>query len=206
VKWQKQIEVMELPYYFRTTLSDLPLAEEYICLPDEVRMGAAQAMGLSGLPRVGLVWAAGKWNPARSVPFAQFARLLDIEACEFWNLQGGAEHEAWKAVPPEPRMRDAEECGDGLLTLAAVIGEMDLVITVDTLAAHLAGAMGKPAWVLLQHTADWRWMKDRSESAWYPSLRLFRQPAQDDWGWLIARVHDELQCYLNTSIQRKNPQ
>jgi hypothetical protein len=198
VEWEKQIEVMELPYYFRTTLDDLPIAEKYICVPGEVRTRVAQTMGAPAIPRVGVVWAAGDWNRARSLPFAELARLLAIEGCEFWNLQGGAEHDAWKAVSRRPRLRDAAECGEGILTLAAVIGEMDLVITVDTLAAHLAGAMGKPAWVLLEHAADWRWMRERSDTPWYPTLRLFRQPAQNDWRGLVSAVSDELKDYLRS--------
>jgi ADP-heptose:LPS heptosyltransferase len=73
-----------------------------------------------------------------------------------------------------------------------MISELDLVITVDTLAAHLAGALGTPAWVLLQHAADWRWMHQREDSPWYPSLRLFRQPEPGDWRAVVQQVKAEL--------------
>jgi ADP-heptose:LPS heptosyltransferase len=76
--------------------------------------------------------------------------------------------------------------------LAATISRLDLVITVDTLAAHLAGALGVPAWVMLRHEADWRWMHDRGDSPWYPSLRLFRQPAPGDWASAIDDVRRAL--------------
>jgi Glycosyltransferase family 9 (heptosyltransferase) len=198
VNWDKQIEVMELPYYFRTTLNDLPVAEKYVSVPENVRRFAARTMGSATKPRVGVVWAAGGWNRARSVPFNELARLLAMDGCEFWNLQGGADHDAWNALVSRPALRDAAECGEGVLTLAAVIREMDLIITVDTLAAHLAGAIGQPAWVLLEYAADWRWMRGRNDSPWYPALRLFRQPAENDWQGLVSTVGNELAGYLRS--------
>jgi ADP-heptose:LPS heptosyltransferase len=92
-------------------------------------------------------------------------------------------------------MQDATAvCGDGLVALATAIANLDLVITVDTLAAHLAGALRKPAWVLLQHAADWRWMTDRNDSPWYPGMRLFRQSAAGNWRDVIGDVRDAMEC------------
>jgi len=85
-----------------------------------------------------------------------------------------------------------------LLTPACVISQLDLVITVDTLAAHLAGAMGIPAWVLLQRAADWRWMSAGDTSPWYPSLRLFREPDAGGWAALIEQVREELRIWTQT--------
>ena len=95
-------------------------------------------------------------------------------------------------------MHDAARLGDGLLTLAAVIEQLDLVITVDTLAAHLAGALGRPAWVLLQHAADWRWMHARGDSPWYPTLRLWRQQRPGDWQGMVDQVCTALQTWKVT--------
>ncbi len=75
---------------------------------------------------------------------------------------------------------------------AAILSAVDLVITSDTSVAHLAGALGKPVWVLLQHVADWRWLRERGDNPWYPTARLFRQPKIDDWESVIGRVKDEL--------------
>jgi ADP-heptose:LPS heptosyltransferase len=147
-------------------------------------------MGASCGPRVGLVWACGAWNPQRSIPFPLLKSLLALEGIEFWNLQGDAAALDAHGLP----IRDAAAvCGEGLLPLAATIADLDLVITPDTLAAHLAGALGKPAWVMLQYAADWRWMLDREDTPWYPTLRLFRQASQGDWPSVVDAVRNALQ-------------
>jgi hypothetical protein len=186
--WEVQGEVMELPYLFRTERKHLPLATGYLRLPARAASQAAQAMALSSAPRVGIVWAAGKWNPERSLPLQLLRPLLESADCEFWCLQGGDARAEWMTLPAPLRGRDAACCGEGILPLAAAIAQLDLVITVDTLAAHLAGALGKEAWVLLQYAADWRWMTARSDSPWYPSLRLFRQASPGDWKSLTEHV------------------
>lgn len=196
-EWDCQIEVMELPYVFRTEPCDLPVAENYLQLPPQMQI--ASKIGPAFLPRIGFVWAAGAWNPARSVPFSLLRRLFSSDDCECWNLQGGPEADAWSTLPHCERFYDARTYGDGLLALAATIQEMDLVITVDTLTAHLAGAMNKNTWLLLGDPADWRWMKHRSDTPWYPSLRLFRQPSPGDWAGLILRVNLSLTQLLRTA-------
>jgi ADP-heptose:LPS heptosyltransferase len=91
-------------------------------------------------------------------------------------------------------MHDSQElCDAGVLPLAAMISQLDLVLTVDTLAAHLAGAMNIPVWVMLQHEADWRWMLGREDSPWYPSMRLFRQPRAGAWADVVANVGKALE-------------
>jgi len=191
--WDVQLEVMELPYLFRTTLDDLPIAENYLrvssCKPSRGDLTS------SAYPRVGLVWAAGEWNTARSIPFSLVQLLIENCGCEFWNLQGTPASDEWHCLSRSPRLQDAADCRTGVMNLAKTIAELDLVITVDTLAAHLAGAMGRPAWVLLGYAADWRWMTKREDSPWYPSLRLFRQPLPGDWESVIVRITEELRLW-----------
>ena len=184
---------MELPYLFRTVESDLPLAARYIHLPAAVLQRVSSAMGASLKPRVGIVWSASEWDVTRCLPMECIARMTSQDGIEFWNLQGGAKHAASLREPALAGVRDAATLGDGVLTLAAVIEQMDLVITVDTLAAHLAGALGKPAWLLLQHAADWRWMHARADSPWYATLRLWRQPAPGDWHGMVEQVRLHLE-------------
>ena len=194
VHWDTQIEVMELPYIFRTELGDLPIAQNYVH-PPQTRCNCVNRKLGRNHPRVGVVWAAGEWNQTRSIPFPVFSALLSEPACEFWSLQGGASQSDWNQLPVSLRLRDSADLGDGILNLACIISQLDLVITVDTLAAHLAGAMGIPAWVLLQHAADWRWMRSGTTSPWYPSLRLFRQHAPGDWSSLMKKVRQELHVW-----------
>lgn len=195
VFWDTQIEVMELPYIFRTDVFDLPVTQNYVHPPQSRCNCVNRKLGRNH-PRVGVVWAGGEWNQSRSIPFSVFSQLMSDSECEFWSLQGGSAQGDWNQLPPSPRLRDSADLGDGILNLACVISQMDLVITVDTLAAHLAGAMGIPAWVLLQRAADWRWMASGSSSPWYPSLRLFRQhAAAEDWDRLIAEVRQELHIW-----------
>jgi hypothetical protein len=175
-EWELQVEITELPYIFRTTLQDLPVSTRYLKLP-------AQPAFHSGKPRVGFVWAAGEWKQSRSLPLAALATLFNKLNCELISLQGGASPDT------DPRL---STIGPGLPSLAAAIAGLHLVITVDTLAAHLAGALGIPAFVLLEHDADWRWMSERVDSPWYPSLRLFRQPAASDWTTPLRAVGDAL--------------
>jgi len=194
VFWDTQIEVMELPYIFRTEVADLPMAQNYLRLPQSRCNCVNRKMGRSH-PRVGVVWASGEWNQSRSIPFSEFSELLTDTGCEFWSLQGGTAQSDWNQLPASRYLRDSADLGDGILNLACAISQLDLVITVDTLAAHLAGAMGTPAWVMLQHAADWRWMSSGTTSPWYPSLRLFRQHAAGDWSGLIADVRQELHLW-----------
>lgn len=191
--WDVQLEIMELPYIFRTTLAALPIARDYLRLPPSLIQQTA-AMTQTTRLRVGIVWAGGEWNPARSLPLTLLKPVLDTPGCEFWNLQGGPP--AAQAVASGM----SAICGDGLLQLAATIAQLDLVITVDTLAAHLAGALGKPAWLLLLHAADWRWMNARDDAPWYPSLRLFRQPAPGDWAGVVAAAGSALRLIASEEI------
>ena len=141
--------------------------------------------------RIGLVWSGNPDHPNdrnRSIPLARFARLVDGDA-DFVGLQPDVR------VTDEPALRDIlmpELDTRDFADTAALIALMDVVITVDTSVAHLAGAMGKPTWILLPHNPDWRWMINRDTSHWYPSVRLFRQPAQGDWDSVLDVVAKEL--------------
>ncbi len=196
-EWDVQVEIMELPYLFRTTQAELPLAAEYLRVPWGEVKKAERLMAATRIPKVGVVWASGEWNPARSMPIEHVEQIVQTGCAEFWSLQGGsARADAMKLVEGGA-LCDAAVCGEGLRNLAAVIANLDLVITVDTLAAHLAGAMGKPVWVMLQHAADWRWMTDRCDSPWYPEMRLFRQTTEGDWGSVIEKVQAGLTTLID---------
>jgi hypothetical protein len=187
-EWDVQVEINELPYLFRTRVVDLPVAREYLHLPQMFRSSAKLLPSDPSSLCVGVVWASGSWNPGRSVPFDLFLPVLNTYGCEFWNLQGGEARNAWFTLEQSSRLHPAPECERSLTRMATLISQLDLVITCDTLAAHLAGALGIESWVMLEHAADWRWQHGRSDSPWYPSLRLFRQPRPGDWRTLIENL------------------
>jgi hypothetical protein len=145
--------------------------------------------------RVGLVWggrATHTNDRNRSMKLAQFGALASVKNAVFYSLQKGTP--AAEAVAPPPGMKLVDwtaELGDFADT-AAVIENLDLLITVDTAVAHLAGAMGKAVWVLVPAVPDWRWMLERGDSPWYPTMRLFRRKAGGDWGEVLGRVAGEL--------------
>lgn len=191
--WDVQIEINELPYVFRTQSKDLPIASPYLSLPTRLSEAIKAHARVHGNLRVGLVWASGDWNPSRSVPSALVERLLATSGVEFWNLQGGSARSQWKRFAKGAHLHDAEDCANSMGHLAAFIDQLDLVITPDTLAAHLAGALGTAAWVMLEYAADWRWQHGRSDSPWYPTLRLFRQAELGEWEDVLASVESELE-------------
>lgn len=139
------------------------------------------------LLKVGIVWASDdktKLNGPRSrnVGRGVISPLLDVKGVAFYSLQFGATPEQdERYVDLAPYLRDFSDT-------AAVIDKLDLVITVDTAAAHLAGAMGKTVWVMLPFSPDWRWMLDREDTPWYPTMRLFRQTSPGDWQGVVEQV------------------
>ncbi len=178
--------LLSLPAVFGTELGSVPSGTPYLfgnrtCMP---------ALPPRRRPRRwALVWAGNPRHPAdrlRSLPGRAFDRLAGIKGVEFVSLQMSP------ATRPEKLpLFDAAPILADFATTAAVLDDVDLVITVDTAVAHLAGAMGKPAWVLLHHVADWRWLIARSDSPWYPGLRLFRQSRPGDWITVLDRIAEE---------------
>jgi len=132
-----------------------------------------------GRPRIGLAWAAGGNGAPRSLHLADLGFLGTIPGGELVSLQKGVREN--EAAQPPPGLSVERPALSDFLATANVIAGLDLVISVDTAVAHLAGAMGKPVWVLLPHPAEWRWLSGREDSPWYPTMRLFRQPQRGDW-------------------------
>ena len=147
------------------------------------------------LPKVGLAWSGSpthRTDHRRSLPLSQFAGLAGIANVLFFSLQKGKA--ATEAATPSSRLllTDWTDELHDFADTAALIANLDLIITVDTAVAHLAGAMGKPVWVLLPFAPDWRWMLNRSDSPWYPTIRIFRQSKIGQWSDVIERVTQTL--------------
>jgi hypothetical protein len=170
IAFDADIEIMELAHAFRPTPATLPARVPYLHIP----AAAPQPRG------VGLVWRAGDWAPERSIPPALLRPLAEIEGIALQMLQRGpARHEP--ALGPDAG-------SDDVLEAAQIMRGLRLVISVDSMPAHLAGALGVPAWTLLAQPADWRWMEHRADTPWYPTMRLFRQRSPGDWAPVIAEV------------------
>lgn len=202
-EWDVQVEIMELPYLFRTTVDDLPITVKYIQFSENELFDSRAILRQTRSPNVGVVWSAGEWNLSRSVPVDLLKAFFQRTDCVFWNLQGGHVRTQWHDLPFCPNLHDPPGLCDTPLSLATFIAELDLVITVDTLAAHLAGALGVPAWVLLQYAADWRWMTERPDSPWYPSLLLFRQRNQGNWAEVVRDVFAALDAWLSPDNRKR---
>jgi hypothetical protein len=167
--WNQQIEVKELPRIFRTTLSSIPRNVPYLRIPE----AAPVARPSPRLLHVGLAWAASSFNPARTVPIELLTPLFEIREVLFFSVQAGPEYA--QLQPWAHRVKSLTEESTCILQVAHEMNGLDLIITVDTMTAHLAGALGRRTWTLLPFACDWRWMRDRSDTPWYPTMRLFRQ-------------------------------
>jgi hypothetical protein len=160
------IELMEVPHVFRSTLDDIPREVPYLHVePAELER--------DGDLHVGVVWRSGDWDPRRDVP---------RELIETLAMPGVVLHPLQKENVPTP------------LATARLMRALDLVVTIDSMTAHLAGALGVPVWTLLHADPDWRWMLGRDDSPWYPTMRLFRQALAGEWEPVLDRVRRELAC------------
>ena len=188
------IPLLGLPMALNLTPQAIPAERQYLYAhPVRVAMWL-EKLGPRRLPRIGLAWSGNpehKNDRNRSIPLARFIRVAQ-GPFEFVCLQ--KEIRAGD-IPLLERRLDITRIGDELTDFAdtaALVSNMDLVITVDTSLAHLAGALGRPVWIMLPHNADWRWFRDRHDSPWYPTARLFRQPQSGDWQGVVDRVVYEL--------------
>ncbi|MDQ1748913.1 MAG: hypothetical protein QOD07_3176, partial [Frankiaceae bacterium] len=176
-----------LPYLFETRLDTIPVRVPYL-QADPARLAHWKQHLLATLPagakRIGLAWSGRPTHPndrRRSIDLARLAPLADAGSTTFLSLQMPMPARDLETLPKLPGMTDLSALLTDFGETAAVIENLDLVVTVDTAVGHLAGALGKPTWILLPKAADWRWMLDRDDSPWYPSVRLFRQRKSGAW-------------------------
>jgi hypothetical protein len=182
-----------LPLAFRTTVDTIPAEFPYLRPEGELSTQWRKRVP-EGVLKVGLVWGARPFpSPGRSVPLSTFAPFGDVEGVWYCSLQKGDPARETRTPPAGLTLTDWTDELHDFTDTAALIGNLDLVISIDTSIIHLAGAIGKPVWVPLLHVPDWRWMLGREDSPWYPTVRLFRQPVRGDWATPIRRIVEELQ-------------
>lgn len=196
-----QCPLMSLPGIFDTTPSTVPQAAHYFCAPADRLPAWADALSTAKPKKVGIVWAG---NPdhmndhIRSIPLAKWTAVLAQKDVQFFALQKGEKPLAQiKDLPEHLRPKAIGEELKDFNDTAAALTQLDLLITVDTSVLHLAGALGRPAWALLQFDPDWRWMVGREDTPWYDSIRLFRQNHYGDWNDVLARVAHALQQWVS---------
>jgi hypothetical protein len=175
VEYDIDIEIMELAHAFRVTLRTLPAEVPYFPITPAARLARRFS--------IGVVSESGGWDARRSIPTHLLSRLFESDDAEWFNLQ---------LEDRLPALRDASTTS--ILLLAGRLQALDLVITADTMMAHLAGSLGVRTWTLLPCDADWRWLAERDDSPWYPTMRLFRQPRAGDWESVVDDVGKALRC------------
>ena len=195
--WDCHIMLMSLPLALGTRLETLPATQAYLKIPSSarkswrVRLDKAAAHKL----RIGLSWTGRpehRFNVARSIPLDQCQRLLSVEGVTWVSLQKRAKGDAAPSAPDDVDWIDwTGELSDFAVT-AALIANLDLVIGIDSVNVHLAGALGVPVWLANRRNSEWRWMAPREDSPWYPTLRIFRQSELGDWSGVIDDVMTEL--------------
>ncbi|MEK6829201.1 MAG: tetratricopeptide repeat protein [Nanoarchaeota archaeon] len=191
------IHLMDLPRIFRTNLKNIPNKVPYIKADQNLSKKFRQEFK-TGKFNIGIAWAG---NPEqdndknRSTVFDKFKVLKEVSGIVLFSLQKGKQEEQLddsQIINLSNKMNDFSDT-------AALIENLDLIISVDTSVAHLAGAMGKPVWTLLTLHPDWRWLLDRNDTPWYPTMRLFRQKKKGDWDSLLSEVKKELEDYLKNN-------
>jgi hypothetical protein len=209
--------LMSLPAVFGTTVETVPWPGAYLGVPSQavaekrtqfpyVRRGGPSL-------RVGLAWAGNpryKGDRQRSIQLTTLLPLLRTRGVNFISLQKGPAAAQLAALPGNVFLWDGSSRDRDLAETAGLVATLDLVISSDTSIAHLAGAMGKPVWILLPHLADWRWMEQTATTPWYPTARLLRQSKPGNWDGVVERVIEELNemramQFCQTAAPKKQP-
>ncbi|MCR4376890.1 MAG: tetratricopeptide repeat protein [Rhodospirillales bacterium] len=188
-----QCPFLSLPSLLSPTADDIPTKIPYLFPPQQTQQKWCPLLSDIKDFKVGLVWAGSPHHTndrERSIPLEQLAVLAKVPGCTFINLQIG--DSAKQLADVDWPIMDMTQHVEDYADTAALVSELDLVITVDTSVAHVAGALGKPVWVMLPHAPDWRWLREREDSPWYPSMKLFRQSKRRDWPGVVARVYAAL--------------
>ncbi len=183
--------IFDLPYAFQTTLETIPAETPYLPLPSA---DAETKLEIDGLPKIGVIWAGAplhKHDWKRSVPLEIFQTLFEEKDFRFYSFNRD-KRKGDEAILSACGVTDLAPLLVDFAASARLMGQMDLIISCDTATAHLAGGLGKRVWTLLPFAPDWRWLLNREDSPWYPTMRLFRQRESGDWADVMTRVRSAL--------------
>jgi tetratricopeptide (TPR) repeat protein len=192
--FELQCSLLSLPLAFKTRLETIPSAVPYLRAPDRALLKWGARLPRTSRLRIGIAWAGNAKHirdRERSIDLGDLLPLLDVGAT-FVSLQKEVRAADMAILNSNPGILHFGHEITHFTDTAALISHLDLVISVDTGVAHLAGALGRPVWILLTHVPDWRWLLDRNDSPWYPTARLFRQDGGREWASVITRIRDAL--------------
>jgi hypothetical protein len=198
--------LMSLPLAFNTRLETIPVKIPYLSGTSERTAFWADLLPQTATPKIGVAWAG---NPdhandrMRSIALPLLMPLLSLPGFQFISIQKDLRDGDLEFLREHPRLIHLGNKIADFGETAAIMSHLDLVVAVDTAVAHLAGALGQPVWVLLDHTPDWRWMVEREDSPWYPSARLFRQQKAGDWAGVVGRVVETLNSTPRASLKTR---
>jgi tetratricopeptide (TPR) repeat protein len=209
--FDSQIALSSLPYALGTRLPTIPAAVPYLAAEPDLAAAWASRLAQSGSVqalKIGLCWAGNpnvRADPRRSIPLRAFLPLMALEGVRVISLQKHHGLEEIAALPKAAALEtlgeDFDNGADAFIDCAAVMQNLDLIVSCDTSVAHLAGGLARPVFVLLRKTPDWRWMLDRSDSPWYPTMQLFRQPRPGDWYAAVADVVAAVEAMRDRAAQ-----
>jgi tetratricopeptide (TPR) repeat protein len=187
--------LLSLPLAFKTRLETIPAGVPYLSACADRVIEWKRRLPQTPARRIGIAWAGNpgfKGDLTRSIGLARFSGLLSAGGIAFLGLQRDLRDGDRDLLRSYPQVTPLGEAIEDFEDTAAIMSLVDLVITSDTSVAHLAGALGRPVWILLQYAPDWRWLRGRDDSPWYPTAQLFRQSEFGDWESVVRRVKDEL--------------
>jgi tetratricopeptide (TPR) repeat protein len=192
------LPLLSVPWVLGVSFESLPGKIPYIKVdPARREHWTPRIKNEPGRLKVGLVyWGRPTPDPKRSCQFKEFAPLAEVEGVQYFSLQKGPAVEQLKDAPADMKLINLDPELHDFADTAAALEALDLLISIDTAAAHLAGAIGKQTWVLIPYACDFRWMVEREDCPWYPNMRLFRQKKMDEWGEVMLRIRDELKKLL----------
>ncbi len=196
IVYDVQVPLLSLPHRFGTTVQTVPQAVPYLGVPDEAQKEPGLPTSKDAVARAGIVWTGRPThsdNIYRSIPLEELATLFDIEGVDFHSLQVGVGVDQIQAYVDRDNVFDQSPNIRDFADTAAILSELDVLVTVDTAVCHLAGAMGKDVWTMVPYGGEWRWLRNREDTPWYPTMRLVRQRVLGDWGMVLERVREGLE-------------
>ena len=205
IEYDYEVPLLSLPLYFNTNAYNIPAKVPYLSVKEDLKEKWANVINNNEKVKIGIVWAGSPIHTNdrhRSVRLQQFLALLTVEGTHFYSLQKG--FPVIQAYDYQLLLNNLDEHIKSFADTSAVIENLDLIITVDTSVAHLAGALGKTAWVLLPYLPDWRWLVEGERSNWYPTIKLYRQPKIGDWNSVFSELKKDLIFFVKNKNQNKS--